>query len=174
VGPGGLEDRTRASGAHCWFERRMFEILGSWVPTTHEPEAKLMLDRHSLHHSWRATQWGDRLPVVSGVDREALVAAPGAGTEKALDALSGMRGTVDRLAGAYRVAIPRLAGVYAADLAAASGVCDGSVIRTLGIVSADLEADWREGEFFLQRLLTDRAEVQSASRAVAELEMMLT
>jgi hypothetical protein len=152
----------------------MFEILGSWVPTIAEPEAKLMLDRHSLHHSWRATQWHDRLPVVTGVDREALLAAPDVATEKALDALSGMQGTTGRLAGAYRVAIPRLAGVYSADLATASRVSDGSVIRTLEIVSADLQNDWREGEFVLQRLLIDRVAVESASRAVAELETMLT
>jgi hypothetical protein len=173
MGPAGLEARARVSGAHCWFEGRMFEILGAWVATTDEREAKLMFDRHSLHHSWRAAQWQERLPVVAGLDVDIMVAAPAAATEKALAALAEMRGSVRRLAGAYRVAIPRLAAAYAADLATASTVSDGSAIRTLHIVGADLQADWREGEFALQRLIVDRAAADAASAVVAGLETML-
>jgi hypothetical protein len=164
---GGLEERARQSGAHCWFEGRMFEILGSWVATTVEPQVKLMVDRHSLHHAWRAAQWEARLSV------DTLVAAPAVGMERALDALAGMQGTVRRLAGAYRVALPRLAAGYAADAAGASRISDGSVIRTLQTVAADLHADWREGEFALQALLGDRAAVDAASGAVVELEELL-
>jgi hypothetical protein len=151
----------------------MFEILGAWVATTAEPAVKLMVDRHSLHHSWRAAQWEARLPVASGVNIDALIAAPAVATEKALDALAGMQGTVRRLAGAYRVALPRLAASYAADVAGASPISDGSVIRTLQIVAADLHADWREGEFALHALLADRAAVDAASGAVVELEALL-
>lgn len=171
---GGLHATARASGAHLWFESRMFEILGAWVPGTEEPEAKLMLDRHSLHHAWRAGQWEDRLPVGADWDHDALGVAPSAPAETALDVLAGLSGTIARLAGAYRAAIPRLASAYAGQLATASPVSDGSVIRTLEIVSRDLHGDWQEGEFLLQALMGDRAAVDTARAAAAEVEAAFT
>ena len=63
-----LEDAARLAGSHRWIESRLFEILGGWVASTEEVHAKLLFDRHSQHHAWRAAQWWDRLPVSSGLD----------------------------------------------------------------------------------------------------------
>ena len=168
-----LEDSARLAGAHCWSERRLFEIVGGWVASTQEPAVKLMLDRHSQNHAWRAAQWWDRLPVLAGVDRDALVAAPGAPAAAAMEALQALEGTVARLAGAYRVALPRLFSAYTAHRAAAGPVSDGATLRTLGIVGPDLASDWGEGEVALQGLLRDEAAVGDAAGAVRGLEALL-
>ena len=93
-------------------EGRLFEILGGWVASTDDVDAKLLLDRHSQHHAWRADQWWDRLPVLADVDRPALVAAPSPGIGAVAEALAALAGDVPRLAGAYRVALPRLVAAY--------------------------------------------------------------
>lgn len=151
----------------------MFEILGGWVASTPEPPVKLMLDRHSQNHAWRAAQWWDRLPVLADVDRDALVAAPGASVAAALETLQALEGTVARLAGAYRVAVPRLFAAYTAHRAAAGPVSDGATLRTLGIVGPDLSSDWGEGEVAVQGLLGDEAAVGDAAGAVRAVEVLL-
>jgi hypothetical protein len=168
-----LDESARRAGAHHWAETRLFEVLGGWVGSTPEVGAKLMLDRHSHHHAWRAGQWWDRLPVLADVDRRALSAAPQGPAAAALDRLAGLEGTAARLAGAYRVALPRLWVAYERHLGAAGPVSDGSTRRTLAIVAADIAADWHEGEVALQGLLTDRDSVAAASRAVAAIETLL-
>ncbi|MGH9056116.1 MAG: hypothetical protein ACRDYY_09695 [Acidimicrobiales bacterium] len=168
-----LEGSARRCGALRWAELRLFEILGSWVASTPEPEAKLMLDRHSQHHAWRANQWWDRLPVLAGADRDSLAVPPSPAADSAAGALSDLDGTVARLAGAYRVALPRLAGAYEELLVLADPVSDGSTVRTLGLVRGDLDADWREGELCLQRLLVSTPAVEVAAATVARLEGLL-
>jgi hypothetical protein len=165
-----LEEAARLAGGFRWAERRLFEVLGGWVASTPETGIKLMLDRHSHHHAWRAEQWWDRLPVLAGVDRDELTAPPALALQAAYGALADMEGTVARLAGAYRFALPRLAGAYAAYRSAAAPASDGSGRRTVGIVGTDLEADWKEGELALQKLLIDLDAVAAASGAVARLE----
>jgi hypothetical protein len=168
-----LEAVARRVGANRWMEIRLFEILGTWVPTVSEARVKVLLDRHSLHHAWRAQQWWDRLPVVAGIDRPGLVAPPSATVELLLDHLAALEDSAARLAGAYRVAIPRLAGTYETQVQQLSPVADSSVLRTMHIVRADLESDWREGEFTLQALLVDAEAVGVAAGAVAGLESIV-
>lgn len=169
----GLDEAARRAGGYRWAEGRLFEILGGWVASTPEPAVKLMLDRHSQHHAWRAGQWWDRLPVLAGVDRDALVTAPDPAAAAWTDALGALRGTVERLAGAYRVAVPRLAAAYEQGRALLSQVADGSSLRTVDLVVRDLEADWREGEIALQVLLVDGAGVEAASVTASRLETMI-
>jgi hypothetical protein len=49
-----LDDSARFLSHATWLERRLFEVLGSWVPTTPEPAVKLALARHSRRHAWHA------------------------------------------------------------------------------------------------------------------------
>lgn len=168
-----LDESARRAGAHQWAEVRLFEVLGGWVPATAEAEVRLMLDRHSQHCAWRAAQWRDRLPVLADVDRDALCSAPGEEAARAVEALRQMGGTVGRLAGAYRVALPRLHSAYERHRARAGTVADGSTLRTLGIVLPDVASDWHEGEAVLQSLLQDTAAVNEAAEAVGALEGIL-
>ena len=148
-----LDESARRAGSHRWTESALFGLLGGWVPSTPEPAAKLLLDRHSQHHSWRAAQWWDRLPVLADVDREELTAAPPGPFGPALDAAAAVEGSVARLAVAYRVLLPRLWAAYRSHGAVAGPVADGATRRTLAIVTSDLESDWREGETVLQELV---------------------
>jgi len=168
-----LEEASRRAGGHRWTELRLFEILGGWVASTEDVDAKLLFDRHSQHHAWRAEQWWDRLPVLADVDRDALVVAPSPGIGAALDALAGLDATVARLAGAYRVALPRLVAGYHAHRLGVSPVSDGAAIRTLDLLLPDVAADWREGEVLLQSRLTGGADVDAAAAAVATLEGLI-
>ena len=168
-----MEESAARAGYHCWFERRMFAVLGGWVQSVPEPAAKLLLDRHSAHHAWRAAQWWDRLPVLAGVDRDALVVAPDPATGAFADALADTATTVARLAGAYRVALPRLSAAYRAHRSSTSPVTDGPTIRVLDLLGPDVEGDWRDGEVLIQQLLTDTAAVEEASATVGRLEAIL-
>jgi hypothetical protein len=168
-----LEESARLAGGHRWVESRLFEILGGWVATTPDVHVKLLFDRHSQHHAWRAGQWWDRLPVLADVERDAYVVAPYEGVAAAAAVLAGLEGTVARLAGAYRVALPRLAGAYQGHRLAASGMSDGAAIRTLDLLLPDVAGDWREGEVLLQARLADAAAVDVAAATVARLEGLL-
>ena len=168
-----LEEAARLAGGLHWVESRLFEVLGGWVASTPEVEVKLLFDRHSQHHAWRARQWWDRLPVLAGVDRDALCVAPSAAGDDAASALAALDHTVTRLAGAYRVAVPRLVVAYVDLRSRANPASDGSMIRTLEVVSADLTADWREGEAKLQAMLPTPAAIDAAAGAVSLLERTL-
>jgi hypothetical protein len=165
-----LEESARLAGGHCWLERRLFEVLGGWVESTPEPAIKLLFDRHSGHHAWRAGQWWDRLPVLADVDRAALVAADRASLPEVSQSMAAAPLTVGRLAGAYRFALPRLWNRYAQHLALTRPTSDGSAMRTLTMVMADVEADWREGEVLLQDMLRNPDLVRLSANTVAWLE----
>jgi hypothetical protein len=168
-----LDDAILLAGGHRWVESKLFEILGGWVASTDDLDAKLLFDRHSQHHAWRAEQWWDRLPVLAEVPRTALVVPPTAGAQEVAAALAGLDGTVARMAGAYRVAIPRLYAAYRRHRLQADPVSDGSAIRTLDLLVPDVVADWHEGEVLLQRLLNDEASVAASAAAVTRLERLL-
>ncbi len=168
-----LEQGARRAGAYRWAEARLFEILGGWVTSTPEQEAKLLLDRHSQHHAWRARQWWDRLPLLAGVDRDALVDAPSPDAAAAADALAGTEGTVARLAALYRVALPRLVAAYTVHRQQATPLSDGATLRTLDLVGRDAEGDWREGEVLLQGLIVDVSSAQVAASSAGRLEALV-
>lgn len=175
-----LEESAREAGRRCWMERRLFEILGAWVGATPEPEARMLLDRHSQHHAWRAGQWWERLPVLADVERDLLCSPPDGPLPSALDRLATVEGTVRRLVCAYRVVMPRMWALYERHRLAADPLADSSTLRTLSMVMADLASDWREGEVVLQglidRLVIDhgpiegRTTLDQAARLAAGLE----
>ena len=179
-----LEESARRAGHHRWAEQRLFEVTGAWVAATPEPAAKLLLDRHSQHHAWRAAQWWDRLPVLADVDRDAMTVPPAgplgsvlAGLEPAPGPADGAAaaGTAARLGALYRVVLPRLWRAYRDHLGVAGPVADGATRRTLAIVMADVEGDWHEGEAVLQDVIgTVPGASGAAAAAVAALEGRFT
>lgn len=168
--PLGLMEAAETIGHHAWFERRGFEILGSWTADITDGAVKAMVDRHAQHCAWRAGQWRERLPVLAQVDRDDLVVAPPTSAAAMIEALGRLTAPVGRVAGAYRVAFPRLAARYRRHLSRTSPVADGPTIRTLTMLVADVEADWREGEVALHGLLTTPTETYAAGYTVARLE----
>lgn len=151
----------------------MFEVLGSWVRETTDPETKLMLDRHSRHHAWRAAQWSDRLPVLADVEHGRLISPPSYAAREVIEKLERLEGAPSRLAGAYRVLLPRMCARYERHRRVAGEVADSSTLRTIGILGPDLAQDWHEGETRLHDLVADDGSIQAAAAAVVSLETSL-
>ncbi len=57
-----MDESARMVGAWAWAESRLYEVTGSWVPSTLWPAAKVWLSSASQHHAWRAQLWHERLP----------------------------------------------------------------------------------------------------------------
>ncbi len=162
-----LDESGRRAARHQWFESRMFALVGSWMPSTPEPEPKLLFDRHSLHHSWRATQWTDRLPVLADVDRADLVNSQGAPLIRAFEFAGELDSTLARLTCTYRVLLPRLAVAYERHRLLCDEASDSSIRRTLTIVGRDVRADWLEGETVLQAMLEEEVDFAHGQAAQA-------
>ena len=170
-GLGIVETARRAAHAQ-WIEERIFETLGAWSTSVPEPEAGLLFARHASHHAWHAQLWAERRPEL----RERSVDGPL--DERWIRFVAALRAPADdrtvlKLAGIYRVALPRLVGGYTAHLEVASPVADEPVARVLELVLRDELDDWREGEMFLQSLLTTADLVRDAARHQADLEALL-
>jgi hypothetical protein len=175
-----LEETGQLVGSHRWWELAGFELLGGWAHRVADPAAKVLLDRHSRHCAWRAGQWQERLPVMSGTVQEVLVRPAQDREAAAVNAMRNLGGGGDGrdpdevfLAAAYRVVLARLAAAYQGHLEVASPVADASVRRTLLQASTDVAADWAEGEARLQALLTGEEVVGIAAGCVAGLESIL-
>lgn len=167
-----LQQAAAVAGGHCWSERQLFELLGSWSKAVSEPAAVTALDRHSQHAAWRADQWWDRLPRLAGVERDLLVVAPG-GVEAATSAgeAAASGAGVGLLALAYRVLVAGLATRYHRHRALTAPAADGPVRRLLSISAGDLGRDWVEGEAVLHAMLSDRDSARRAGEVVVAAEM---
>ncbi len=183
-------------GGYRWIEQALCELLGGWVTDIALPAVQVHLDAQAARHAWHAELWGDRLPVLAGVDPDGLTRPP----EPALGVLSALAGAValppvgtsgrswpplerdgagsgpaalPRLAGLYRVVIPRLVVSYGIHLRATSWVADQAVARTLRLVLADEIEDWQVGEQLVQRLVTRPHDVDAVGTFVRELETVV-
>ena len=88
--------RARLVGSYQWVERRLFEILGSWVASEPVPEAQMVFDVFSQQHAWHAELFADRLPALDSVDADALMVAPSPEVDRMLAVLAGAGPDGDR------------------------------------------------------------------------------
>ncbi|MGP8058156.1 MAG: hypothetical protein ACLP9C_00785 [Acidimicrobiales bacterium] len=159
-------------GGYRWIEHRLFELTGAWAAQAPVPEIQLYLDETSARHAWRAQLWADRLPVLDGLDPDALTVPFGPAVPPLFEALASdvAEGVVQRLAGLCRVVLPRLAVTYGTHLARAVPVTDGPVIRVLRLARRDVVESWLAGEDVLERLLRRPHDAQVAATAQGVLE----
>lgn len=161
-------------GEYRWIETTLFALLGAWVSDMPVAGVQVHLDAQSMRHAWHAELFGDRLPVLAGVDPDGLTrpstvtaalfaALDGAGpatgdpgsTWPAADAGPHARpAALPRLAGLYRVVLPRLVTSYDRHLRVLAPVADGPLRRALQLVLRDGVDDWMAGERLVQRLVT--------------------
>jgi hypothetical protein len=165
-----LDDLAARLGRLRFVELRLFEVLGAWVASTPEPQVKAFFAEQCYHHAWHGELWGDRFPQGYGHDLVAATAEGGAPLGGWLDQLAALEGTVERLAGLYRVVVPRLALAYRRWRSEADRVADGPLLRWLAMVSSDETADWQQGERLLQQLLVGPESVERAAAAQVRIE----
>ena len=177
-------------GEYRWIETTLFTLLGTWVLDVPIAAVQVNLDAQSMRHAWHADLWGDRLPVLAGVDPDALT-RPSRATAVLFDALEGVvpvaegpgstwpaadlegvarPAALPRLAGLYRVVLPRLVTTYTRHLRVVAPVADGPLRRALRLVLRDDIEDWLAGERLLQRLMTRPHDVAAVHGFLQQLE----
>ena len=164
-------------GSYRWVERRLFEVLGSWVASEPVPEAQMLFDVYSQQHAWHAELFADRLPALDSVDPDTLVLPPSVEVDRMLAVLAGVApagdhpatagsmigsgegsafpsgGTLPRLVGLGRVVLPRLITGYNLHLRRVSPVVDAPTTRGLRLVLRDEIEEWQALEALTQALL---------------------
>ena len=169
----GLEDQAKLIGAYRWTEHQLFELLGAWVRREPSDEARLLFDLHSQQHAWHAQLFAERLPVLDGVDRDALCVAPSADVERVMELVGATEGTLLRLVGAGRLVLPRLVGSYTLHLQRAAAVADAPLVRALRLVLRDELEAWQATEVMVQSLLRGTDGVGAAAGHLRSLEAVL-
>jgi hypothetical protein len=156
-----MDESARMVGAWAWAESRLYEVTGSWVPSTLWPAAKVWLNSASQHHAWRAQLWHERLPgrlvpaypAGGGSPATGLVRPASAGAEAALEALGRLQGDRARLAAYCRVILPRTVVAYRSWHRRCTPSSDRPVLRALALNLVDVVSDWQEGSELLADLL---------------------
>jgi len=154
-------------GQACWVERRCFESLGGWVTSVPEPDAKLLVARHSRHHGWHAQLLGEVLPATRAHDPDRLVAPADPAWVAALEGVAGATTTLDRLVGFYHALLPAVVSGYDELSDRTSRWSDGPVQRRLRLVVDDERADLAEGLALLEDLLSANLVDRAAHRRTA-------
>jgi hypothetical protein len=179
-----LQDAARILGSYRWIERRLFQVYGGWVAHEAVDEARVFYDVQSQEHAWHADLWEERLPVLDGVDPDALTIPPTVGVDSMLNAVAGgvtpgdlptgttgeapavnagSGGTLLRLVSMARVVLPRLVAGYTRHLRAAGPVADASVIRALRLVLRDEIEAWQAAELQVQALVHRASDVSAVT-----------
>jgi hypothetical protein len=195
-----LDVQARVVGSYQWIERRLFEVLGSWVASEPVPDAQVLFDVYSQQHAWHGELFADRLPALDSVDPATLVVPPDRDVERMLGVLSGVvheddraddgaadsghvirgqldgvpaGGTLPRLVGVGRVVLPRLVSGYTLHLRRLSAVADAPLIRTLRLVLRDEVEQWQTVESLTQTLLRRPHDVVVVSDHQQRLEAII-
>ena len=197
VGPAlSLDAQARLVGSYLWVERRLFEVLGSWVASEPVPEAQVLFDVYSQQHAWHAELFADRLPALDSVDPDTLVLPPSAEVDRMLNVLAGVvpddehsspdgallgregagtpaGGTLPRLVGTGRVVLSRLVTGYTFHLRRVSTVAEAPMARCLRLVLRDETEQWQALEALTQALLRRPHDVAVVTGHQQRLEAMI-
>src|SRR5208282_3353050 len=65
-------------GEYRRIEAALYAATGAWVVDMPVAAAQVHLDAQSMRHAWHAELWAERLPVVAGLDPDALTRPSGA------------------------------------------------------------------------------------------------
>lgn len=156
-----LAELASACRSFAALERRLFEVLGGWVPIVPEAEAKVLLRSHSFQHAWHAELWEGIAPRVG---RQAGVEGPAAELVTMLERVPEGASTVDRMRVVYADVLPRLVGAYGDMRAATAPASDGPLVRVLTLMLADDEPALSAGQLLLDGIMgTSIAEAAALS-----------
>ncbi len=156
---------AEVQGAYRWVEHQLFELTGQWSSTAAVPAVRVHFDQQSLAHAWHADLWADRLPMLDGVDREALTRPSGPVLAALVTALAdGGRSPDDdpsvatdlrRLTALSRTVLPALVTEYRSHLGRTVAVAEQPTMRVLRLVADDDAAAVEAGEALQAALVAD-------------------
>lgn len=123
-------------GHYVWLSSRLFEEIGAWATSADDPPSRVRFAGVARRFAWQAAQWRDRLPRLREVEHQSLIVAPDEGISAFIDGLAATPRPVrpTTLLGV----IQGLDDLYTAHEAVVSPLRDGSILRTLRRVRADL------------------------------------
>jgi hypothetical protein len=136
-----IDESARRLGGLVWTERRLFELLGAWVPTTAEPAVKVALAEVSRRHGDHAVSLVGLLPDTRDHQPEALV-QPVDDADTSIAAAAEAVGTGARLRALSDTVVAAHLGALDDYLADASPVRDGPGIRVVAAVLAEDRSDF--------------------------------
>jgi len=151
TGPGGrsLAELAVVLGAAQEAEAQVFALVGRWVRSVPEPEAKILLAIHSRHHGEHALEWANLRPSSAG-----RAGPPVAGLDAArLEVAAGLVTTVGRLTALVDHVMPALAMRAAPPPGPA--VAEATVTRAVRSIGRDHRAQVAELAALLARLADD-------------------
>jgi hypothetical protein len=155
-----LVETARVAQAGAQLEEATFGLLGAWMPSVPEPEAKVLIAEHALHHAWHASLWRALIPEAIGLVVAAIEGGEGPfARELALvEALAGeaFEGTFERLRAVHGLFGQLRREAYGTLLESLTSASDGPVIRALTLISADQERD-RNAAFKVRMKLAPHA-----------------
>ncbi len=153
----GIDELARLVGAYCWVEQRIFTLTGAWASapsegaeTVSEPALRVWCAAVSGHHGALAGCWAERLPLRAGVDRAALVVAPGGLLSDALDALAGKPDLGERVGALAMSLLPGLGAIYGDHLRTATPVSEAPIMEVLAHAHRVLHAEIRDGRALVE------------------------
>ena len=156
-----------------WTVARLFTLSGAWAAAADRPDIAVSLATASRHLGWHAGDLEELFPDSELLADDAVSRPAGDQVVAALDAISEMQGSLERLTVLHRVLLARLAAHCVAVERATASHADAPLARVLGFLLADLRRDRDDGEARLARLLADVEQVERVNAAVLDAERRL-
>lgn len=172
-----LQQAAVRQGAYRWVERRLFELTGAWAGAPGMPDAaRVLCFEASAQHAWHADLWGARLPVLAGIDPEALTRPLGRSIGPLLAGLAPGAREVDEetagrrfVVGLARVVLPLLLVSYRGFGQRLAPVADKPALRALTLVVRDEEEELAAVQALAAELAADPETAQEAAEWVRSL-----
>lgn len=166
-----IRETARALARDVYVERRLFEMLGGWSIDAPDADAAALFGALSRHHGWRAQLLAELQPVLHDLDGATL--APSDAFAAYLDAAAAPSVTAVRLSGLVEVVLPERLDTYAERLRSANDVADAPVVRALGLVTTDGQADWRAASAVLRSLVRSESDASAEAAHQSKLTDLL-
>ena len=134
-------DTVAALGALRWAELSVFALAGGWVPTTDEPEARVVLAGVSRHAARRAGVIGDRLPPEGALEASIVTVPASPVLADVVGEVAGLVDDAERLTVLGEVLLAGIADALDGLVATLSPVADATCLRVLPPLVADARND---------------------------------
>lgn len=139
-----IHSLARTTGAALWFETQLFETTGAWARSLDDNSLAVAAGRWCAMHGQHIDRLGSRMPSVTGIDPDAMVAPA---TTEHSSAASALRAATPGTAGASAAHVVMLRLLDAHYRAARLGIdprIDGPTARLLDDLVSDCAALLRD------------------------------